>query len=219
MPSGTVLIRAKNGWYTSIMKLDAKDILLIQQEYKKQLALSPVNKVPIKQFFLCPVGLVGAGKSTVMRQLSEMLSFVRISSDDIRELLKEHGADYEHLMEIVRPLAEELAARGFSIGFDADCGNPKTKELILKLAERMGAKVFWIHINPPEDFILNKLRAYNHSWLFKDGEEAVENYYHQKQKRLEEKTHFDFLASIDTSRSDLADQIRNVASLVTKELC
>lgn len=201
------------------MKLDAKDILLIQQEYKKQLALSPVNKVPVKQFFLCPVGLVGAGKSTMMRPLSEMLSFVRISSDDIRELLKEHGADYEHLMEIVRPLAEELAARGFSIGFDADCGNPKTKEMILELAERMGAKVFWIHINPPEDFILNKLRAYNHSWLFKNGKEAIENYHHQKQKRLEEKTHFDFLASIDTSRSDLADQIRNVVSLVIKELC
>ena len=200
------------------MKLDTKDILLIQQEYKKQLVLPPASKVPVKQFFLCPVGLIGAGKSTVMKPLSEMLSFVRISSDDIRKLLKERGTGYERLMEIVRPLAEELVARGFSIGFDADCGNPKTKEMISELAKRMGVKVFWIHINPPEDFILNKSRTYNHTWLFKNGEEAVENYYRQKQKRAEENIHFDFTVTLDTSKPDLADQIRNVASLITKEL-
>ena len=195
-----------------------KDILLVQQEYQKQLVLPPTNKVPAKQFFLCPVGLIGAGKSTVMKLLSEILSFVRISSDDIRKLLKEHGTSYEHLMEIVRPLAEELAARGFSIGFDADCGNPKTKEMISALAKRMGIKVFWIHINPPEDFILNKLRTYNHTWLFKNGKEAIENYYRQKQKRAEENIHFDFTVTLDTSKPDLADQIKNTASLITKEL-
>jgi len=200
------------------MKLSGEDFLLIRKKYQKQLMLPPIDKVPVKQFFLCPVGLVGAGKSTVMKPLSEMLSLVRVSSDDIRELLKERGAGYEQLMEIVQPLAEELALQGFSIAFDSDCGNPKTKEMILKLTERVKAKVFWLHVNPPEDFILNKLRTYNHTWLFKNDEDAIENYYHQKQKRLEEKTHFDFLASMDTSRSDLANQIKHTASLITKEL-
>jgi len=147
-----------------------------------------------------------------------MLSLVRVSSDEIRKILKEWRADYEQLMEIVQPLAEELALQGFSIAFDADCGNPKTKEMILELAEKVKAKVFWIHINPLEDFILNKLRTYNHTWLFKNGEEALENYYRQKNKRLEEETKFDFLTSIDTSKSDLANQIKNTASLITKEL-
>ena len=200
------------------MKLSGEDFLLIRKKYQKQLMLPPIDKVPVKQFFLCPVGLVGAGKSTVMKPLSEMLSLVRVSSDDIRELLKERGAGYEQLMEIVQPLAEELALQGFSIAFDADCGNPKTKEMILELAEKVKAKVFWIHINPLEDFILNKLRTYNHTWLFKNGEEALENYYRQKNKRLEEETKFDFLTSIDTSKSDLANQIKNTASLITKEL-
>ena len=90
--------------------------------------------------------------------------------------------------------------------------------MILKLAEKVKAKVFWLHINPPEDFILNKLRTYNHTWLFKNEKEAVENYYRQKQKRMEEKTHFDFLTSIDTSRSDLADQIKHTTSLIMEEL-
>ena len=192
--------------------------MLIRKKYQKQLMLPPIDKVPVKQFFLCPVGLVGSGKSTVMKPLSEMLSLVRVSSDEIRKILKEWRADYEQLMEIVQPLAEELALQGFSIAFDADCGNPKTKEMILELAEKVKAKVFWIHINPLEDFILNKLRTYNHTWLFKNGEEALENYYRQKNKRLEEETKFDFLTSIDTSKSDLANQIKNTASLITKEL-
>jgi predicted kinase len=169
------------------MELNKETLSLIRQEYQTQLVLPPIDMVPAKQFFLCPVGLVGAGKSTVMGPLSEKLSLVRISSDDVRKILKEWDMGYEQLMEIVQPFAEELAARGFSIGFDADCGNPKTKEMILGLAGRVRAKVFWLHINPPEDFILKKLRTYNHTWLFNNGEEAVENYYRQKQKRLEEK--------------------------------
>ncbi|MDP1707294.1 MAG: AAA family ATPase [bacterium] len=200
------------------MELDAGDLLSIRQEYQKQLALPPANKVPAKQFFLCTVGLVGAGKSTVMRPLSEMLSLVRISSDDIRKILKERGIGYEQLMGIVQPLAEELAMRGFSIAFDADCGNPKTKEMIQKLAEKVGAEVFWLYINPPESFILNKLRTYDHTWLFKNKEEAVENYYRQKQKRAEENTHFDFTATLDTSKPDLANQISGTASMITKKL-
>lgn len=200
------------------MELNAEDLLLVRQKYQKQLVLPPIDRVPAKQFLLCPVGLVGAGKTTVIRPLSEMLSLVRISSDEIREILKQRNASYGQLMEIVEPLAEELALQGFNIAFDADCGNPKTKEIILKLAEKVKAKVFWLHINPPEDFILNKLRTYDHTWLYKNGEEAVENYYRQKQKRAEENIHFDFTATLDTSKPDLADQIKNTASLITKEL-
>src|SRR3989344_7504565 len=109
------------------MKLSGEDFLLIRKKYQKQLMLPPIDKVPVKQFFLCPVGLVGSGKSTVMKPLSEMLSLVRVSSDEIRKILKEWRVDYGELLEIVQPLAEELALQGFSIAFDADCGNPKTK--------------------------------------------------------------------------------------------
>lgn len=101
------------------MKLNKEDPLRVRQEYQKQLVLPPIDKVPAKQFFLCPVGLVGAEKTTVVKPLSETLSLVRISSDEIRKILKEQEVGYGQLMEIVQPLAEELALRGFSIAFDA----------------------------------------------------------------------------------------------------
>ena|SRR3989344_5327991 len=198
------------------MDLTTLDVSQIRENYKKRLKISP-QRGDVRQIFLCPVGLVGAGKSTVVKPLSEKLSLVRISSDEIREMLKERNVGYDQLAKILMPLAEEFALQGRSIAFDADCGNPKTKEMILGVAEKVKAKVFWIHINPPEEFILRKLRNYNHTWLFKNGEEAVENYFEQKKKRQEESTHFDFCAVIDTSKSDLPNQIQNAFDLIERE--
>ena len=200
------------------MNLNVEGIVSIREKYKSTLKLPHQNKDASHQFFLCSVGLVGAGKSTVIKPLSEKLSLVRISSDEVRQILKERNVGYEQLMEIVKPLAEELAVQGYNLSFDADCGNPKTKEVIMELAEKVGAKVFWIQIDPPEDFILNKLRNYKHTWLFKDGEEAVENYFQQKERRQKENTHFDFLATVDTSKLDLSAQIEHVFELIKKSL-
>ncbi len=78
--------------------------------------------------------------------------------------------------------------------------------------------MFWLHINPPEDFILHKLRTYKHTWLFKDGDEAVENYLRQKERRAKEDTQFNFFASIDTSASDLSEQIERVAKRISEDI-
>ncbi|MDE1944098.1 MAG: hypothetical protein KGH97_01205 [Patescibacteria group bacterium] len=51
------------------------------------------NRLP-RQVFLAPVGRVGAGKTTVVKPLAERLGLVRISSDEIRKLLKERGLGY-----------------------------------------------------------------------------------------------------------------------------
>jgi predicted kinase len=200
------------------MELTTEDIVSIREEYKNTLELPISINSELHQFFLCPVGLVGAGKSTVLKPLSKKLSLVRISSDDVRQILHQRGAGYSHLLDIVKPLVEELATQGYSLAFDADCGNPITQDLINKLAEKTKAMVYWIHINPPEDFILNKLKKYNHTWLFKDSEQAIENYFKQKNKREEENNQFNFLATIDTSRSDLSVQIENTFELIRRNL-
>ncbi len=93
--------------------------------YRTSLQVGPVQTG--RQFFLCPVGLVGAGKTTVIKPLSERLSLVRISHDEVRQMLKARGLGYQFLMDIVQPLARELAGEGYRIAFDADCGNPQTK--------------------------------------------------------------------------------------------
>lgn len=200
------------------MEMSSEELLAIRQEYRNGLTLPSPDKLPVKQFFLCPVGQPGAGKTTVVKPLSKMLSLVRISNDEVRKILKDHGYGYGQLKEVALPLAEDLARQGYSLAFDADCGNLRTRETILKLAEELGAKAFWLHINPTEDFIVHKLRTYQHTWLFKDGDEAVDNYYRQKKKRQEENTHFDFFDTIDTSKPDLQSHIGKIAELIKDEL-
>jgi predicted kinase len=186
--------------------MEIDEIASLRSEFKKTIAFPPHEVIPKRQFFLCPVGLVGAGKSTVVRPLSERLSLVRISSDELRRMLKEKGLGYESVPEIIAPLAAGIAGQGYSMAFDADCGNPKTKELIMKLAEKTGAEALWIHIDPPEEFIIGKLMSHKHTWLFKNGKEAVANYFEQKKRRQDENTQFNFFSRIDTSK-DVPNQI------------
>ncbi len=46
------------------------------------------EKKPLKQILLCPVGLVGAGKTTVLKPMAEKLNLIRVSTDELREMLK-----------------------------------------------------------------------------------------------------------------------------------
>ncbi|MBU6321540.1 AAA family ATPase [Patescibacteria group bacterium] len=186
--------------------------------YKATLALPADDARLPAQIFLAPVGRVGAGKTTVVKPLAERLGLVRISSDEIRRLLKELGHDYKPLRSIARTLAFDLARAGYGIAFDKDCANPETKAMIEEIAAERSARVFWLHINPPEAFILNKLRTYDHTWLFKDAEQAVGNYFDQKRRRAEENTHIDYFAEIDPSRLDLPQQLADVENRIRTAL-
>ena len=50
-------------------KAEFKKIL---EEYRKNTVV--YKQKPARQFFLCPVGLVGAGKTTVLKPIAERLS-------------------------------------------------------------------------------------------------------------------------------------------------
>ncbi len=166
-----------------------------------------------KQFILCPAGLVGAGKTTVTKPLAERLSLVRISGDEIRKTLKEHGLSYEGLIRIGSELMRKYLSQGYSTALDSDAMSPRSKVVIDNAEQEFGALPVWIHVNPPEEFILNKLRTYKHTWLFKDGEEAVANY--MRRKNLHENLEgMPFVYTFDTSRDDLENQIDEAAELI-----
>jgi hypothetical protein len=74
--------------------------------------------------------------------------------------------------------------------------------------------VVWIHINPPENFILNKLNNYNHTWLFKDADEAVATYY--RRKPLHQDLKLEFAYVFDTSKPDIQSQINTAVPLILK---
>ena len=73
-----------------------------------------------------------------------------------------------------------------------------------------------MHVNPSEEFILNKLRTYNHTWLFKDADEAIANYYWRK--LLHEHLSMPFVYTFDTSRDDLPHQIEEAIEKIERAL-
>lgn len=187
-----------------------EEMLALADKYERQLFI-PENP-PVKQFILCPVGLVGAGKTTVVKPLSEKLSLVRISGDEIRKILKESGHTYKYVRDIAELLAQKYLDLGHSLCIDSDCVSPRTYRFLNELEKERGIKLVWIHINPPEEFILNKLRNFKYSWLFDNAEQAVENY--MRRKNLHENLTMSFIYTFDPSKNDLTNQIDKATEII-----
>lgn len=167
-----------------------------------------------KQFLLCPVGLVGSGKTTVIKPLSEKLGLVRVSTDEIRKALKENGFNYKKTEDIAFAAADFFIDKGYGVVVDADCVRLEKREQIEERAASLQIPIIWIRINPPEEFILNKLRNYKHTWLFKDAEDAIRNY--KARKPLHKKLQFDFTYTFDTARPDPGNQIEEAVKIIQK---
>ncbi|MDP4010314.1 MAG: hypothetical protein Q8P37_00425, partial [Candidatus Spechtbacteria bacterium] len=91
----------------------------ILAQYEKSLEI-PSRKLK-QQIAVCPIGVVGAGKTTVIKPLSKKLSVLRISTDEIRKLLKENGYGYDSVRDIAYALVDAYLAKGFSIAMDGNC--------------------------------------------------------------------------------------------------
>ncbi len=185
--------------------------------YRKNIHV-PFQK-PEKQFLLCPVGLIGSGKTTVVRPLSEQLDLVRISNDEIRKMLKDRGYNYDKLRDIGQIILDEFLKNGYSIALDANCGSRNTRQTIEKITIEYGLEPVWIHINPPEEFIIKKLNTFNHSWLFENGDGAVKAYQAYK-TQYDDSIHpnIPFLYVFDTSKENLPQQINEAEKLIRNKL-
>jgi len=198
------------------------EIKKIKEIFLSQIIL-PQRK-PYKQFLLCPVGLIGSGKSTVVIPLSNKLGLVRISHDEIRKLIKERGfnkgtLEYSHSREIALEAIFKFLDEGYSVAIDANCGSMETFENIKKIEQKYALKALWIHINPPEVFVVNKLKNFKHSWLFIDGEEAVKSYYKYKLIYGDfTSLGISFLYTFDTSKPNLDKQIEEARQIILNKI-
>jgi shikimate kinase len=183
----------------------------IKATYLQQIVV-PAHK-PSKQYLLCPIGLVGAGKTTVVKPLAEKLSLVRISGDEVRKLFKESGYGYERVYEFAFEIIRQFISEGFSICIDSDCAGKI--EQIKKEAATKNLTLVWIHINPPESFIINKLSNLTPNWLG-TAEEMVANYY--ERKPLHKDIALEYTAVFDTSLPDIRKQIESSVSIIRKKV-
>lgn len=187
----------------------------ISNQYEKTIKI-PKTK-PSKRLMICPVGLVGAGKTTVLKPICNKLGLVRISTDEIRHLLKNGGYNYLRATEIAKIFTAKYLNFGYGIAIDGDCIQPKYQKHFKKLAREHKIWLIWIHIKPSEKFIINKLKKYKHTWLFKDSAEAIYNYRRRKLLHKAYLPSINFYFKIDTSRDDLKNQIKEFINKLTAD--
>lgn len=166
------------------------------------------------QFFLCPIGDMGSGKSTVLKLLQENFPLVRISNDDIRKLLFDKGFLPTVAPRAAWTLTDRFAREKYSLAFDSNCVSfaiGERKAQFDRMITETGAQIIWIHINPPEKYLLKKLSSLDQRlgsapWLFRSGAPSVERYL---AKRMDPKVlvGIPFVYTFDTSKSDLTIQI------------
>ena len=187
----------------------------IAKEYEESLYIPTVKNKP--QWMLMPVGLIGAGKTTVVKPLSERMGLIRLSTDEVRQKLREQGYSYQGCTEIIHELSKKYLNLGYSLAIDANTGSTTGIEYNKRTAAAFPeVRQVFIYINPPEEFIVNKLKKYKHTWMFKDGDSAVENFY--KNKENFSRPDLPFVYEFDTSRNDLDIQIDQAIIEIKKAL-
>lgn len=192
-----------------------KSLEEVEIEFRNSIEIPKIKNT--QQIFFCPVGLVGAGKTTVTKPISRELNLLRVSSDELRKILKENNHSYDPIADIGSKTVNDFAEQGYSIAFDMDCGNPKTKSWIETLAKRLNTEAFFVHITAPEEFIFNKFRNHPPSWLANDPQVMIDNYLEQKRVRMKENTKFNFFYVFDTSKSDIKGQIEDCINLIKSD--
>ena len=177
----------------------------VAKEYEQTFVI-PDHK-PSPQWMLMPVGMISSGKTTVVKELAEHFGLVRISTDEIRERLKRRGYSYEGVRDVSHELSNKYLRLGHSIAIDANTGSQFGIEHAKKNKEAFpDVRYIYIHINPPEEFILDNLKDRFKTWLYKDSAEAVGSFSAHKQKYV--LPELPFVYTFDPSRGDFREQLR-----------
>ncbi len=193
-----------------------KQLLQFVREYDKTISV-PKQKLHAG-LLVCPVGLTGAGKSTVIKPIAQALDLVRISGDEIRILLMNKGFNTVRTIEVAFQVYMKYLHAGYGLAIDSDVIDPFVRKELKKIIKAKKLNAIWIHINPPEKFIINKLTnfKYKPNKGFKNAEEALANY--QRRKPLHKKylpgMKFDY--TFDTSKKNVGSEIRRCVTEIKK---
>lgn len=202
-------------------KAKGKDLSDLQMKEIEGLYMESIEIPTTKnrtKILLCPVGLVGAGKTTVIEPICKELNLVRVSTDEIRKILQEKGFNFIRTVETALRIVKYFLGEGYSVAIDADCISPKAQDCIQKVQKEYNAVPIWIHIKPPEKFIINKLKNYDHDWLFRDADHAISDYKRRKPLHKEHLKDIDFYFKFDSSKDDLDEQINKFLDKIKRDI-
>lgn len=165
--------------------------------YEKKLPLP--RKKPGLPIMIGVVGLVGSGKTSVVKILSSKLSLLRISTDEIRAALQKKGYNTLRTKEIATMLVDKYSTQGYSMALDGDSISLASRKFLKSYSAKHKIKLILIHIKTPEKYIIAKLTKYRPSFL--------PHYYRRKPLHLHYLKTINFFYTFDISKPNLSKQV------------
>lgn len=140
--------------------VDKVQIKEIGDEFLMRIKINFPKEKPNHLFVLGIIGLIGSGKTTVVKILNKKLSgTVVVKSDSARFLLKQAGLGWDdELKELLHYVAKNILERGFSVIFDGDFVREEKRQDVQKSADELGAKFYLIKIKPDKDLAFARLK-------------------------------------------------------------
>lgn len=188
----------------------------------------PVEKTE-RSFVVAMIGLIGSGRTTVAKMLAvKIRGVVLIQSNSARYLLKEAGMSWgENVRWVLKVVAKDLLARGYSVVFDVNAADEKDRKNIEEIASASGAKVLYVRINLNPEIAKSREKAKydNPRWVssfdnfqVNSTEKMLENIDQRAELHTELKPSNipDLVGEIDNNGSlaDLEQQVQKIANKI-----
>jgi len=152
----------------------------IAQIAKKFIELNRLDRPTKNYCLICPIGLIGSGKTTVIKKLARHFGLVRCSTDEMRAYLDKLGYNTQKAVDAIRKVTEILLKKKRGLAIDADCARPEIVKEFLSKPRIHKIPLVWIKIDVPEKIILARLSPDNKKRKYR-GPEAIANYFKRKE--------------------------------------
>ncbi len=150
-----------------------------EQVAKSFIQLKKLDRPTKNYCLICPIGLIGSGKTTIVKKLARHFGLVRGSADEMRAYLNKLGYNTELAAEVMETVISRLIKQKIGVAIDADCARPEIIKGLLAKSKKYRIPLVWIKIEVSEKIILARLAVDNKKRKYR-GPEAIENYFKRK---------------------------------------
>ncbi len=110
-----------------------------------------------KPVMVAIVGLVGSGKSSVVKELAGKIGATIIEGDAIRICLRKSAERYENASKIGENATMKVIEKGGNVIFDSDFVNPEKRKRLAQVAKKTDAKVIFVRTYADYDIMAGRV--------------------------------------------------------------
>ncbi|MBU1291877.1 AAA family ATPase [Patescibacteria group bacterium] len=128
--------------------------LRAQDAFMKTLEITPrETKNPV---VIAIIGLVGSGKTSVVRELAKLLPATIVEGDDIRVQLRKQSERYEGARKIAENAVLKVIKQGGNVILDSDHIDQKKRASLREKVKQAGAKLIFIRTHANYDVMAGR---------------------------------------------------------------